>query len=130
MSKALMVAAAVTISCVACWPGGSRGAKGGAVPRPDSVRVDVLNENYFAARIHAVFDGGVRRSLGTIDGNGGRARIALAWEPRPLVFELLLITDGSAYQTYPVDIAPGDSMELRIPMNITGSGFFRRVRRE
>lgn len=129
MSKALMVAVAVAISCVACWPGRSGGAKGGAVPRPDSVRVAVLNENYFAARIHAVFDGGPRRSLGTIDGNGGRASIALAWEPRALVFELLLITDGSAYVSYPVDLAPGDSIELKIPATLRESGFFRRVRR-
>ena|SRR5688572_25020360 len=130
MSKHLFVAAAIAISCVACGRlSGTSGSKGGAAARPDSIRVFVLNENYYAARIHAVFDGGQRRPIGTIDGNGGRANVAVPWEPRSLVFELLLVTDGSAYLSHPVDPSPGDSIEVRVPQNISGSGFFRRVRR-
>jgi len=129
MSRQLIVAVAIGVSCFACFrfPGSSKGAKG-AEASADSIRVSVLNENYYAARIHAVFAGGQRRSLGTIDGNGGRTSIALGWEPRSLAFEVLLITDGSIYLSHPVDLAPGDSIEVRVPLNIVGSGFFRRVR--
>jgi hypothetical protein len=53
----------------------------------------------------------------------------LAWEPRSLVFEVVFVTDGTAYASLPVDVSAGESIELRVPMNISGSGFFRRLRR-
>jgi hypothetical protein len=120
---------ATALAFVAVGCAGLRAPRGAAQTRPDSVRVDVLNENYYAARIHAVWTGGHRRPMGTIDGNGGRTRVALAWEPRGLVFEVLLVTEGSAYVTQSVDVTPGESIELRVPANISESGFFRRVRR-
>lgn len=131
MSRQIIPAVALALSCVGCaiLPGSSKGDPVGGQARPDSIRVDLLNENYFATRVHAVFSGGQRRSLGTIDGNGGRTRMALAWEPRALVFEVLLITDGATYMSLPVDVAPGESIEVRVPPNIGESGFFRRVRR-
>jgi hypothetical protein len=53
--------------------------------------------------------------------------MALAWEPRALVFDVLLVTDGATYVSHPVDVAPGESVEVRVPSNISESGFFRRV---
>jgi hypothetical protein len=131
MSRQIIPAVALALSCVGCasLPGVSKEDRAGGQERPDSILVDVLNENYFATRIHAVFSGGQRRSLGTIDGNGGRTRMALAWEPRALVFEVLLITEGATYMSLPVDVARGESIEVRVPQNIGASGFFRRVRR-
>lgn len=131
MSRQIIPIVALALSCVGCAivPGCSKGDQVCGQVRPDSILVDVLNENYFATRIHAVFSGGQRRSLGTVDGNGGRTRTALAWEPRALVFEVLLITDGATYRSLPVDVAPGESIEVRVPPNIGESGFFRRVRR-
>lgn len=131
MHRQIILAIALALSCVGCTllPGRSRGDPVGGQARPDSVYVDVVNENYFATRIHAVYSGGQRRSLGTIDGNGGRTMIALVWEPRTLAFEVLLITDGAAYMSLPVDVAPGESIVLRVPANIGASGFFRRIRR-
>lgn len=127
MFRAIIASVALALGTACALPGTSSGAPGHSPP--DSIVVDVLNENYYAARIHAVHTGGQRRSLGTIPGNGGRARLALAWEPRALVFEVLLVTLGAAYVSYPVDVAPGESIDVRVPSNINESGFFRRVRR-
>lgn len=129
MSRQIITAAAIALFAVACHRS-SGGAKGGAIAaRRDSIAVDVVNENFYDARIHAVYTGGQRRSMGTIAGNGGKARMALLWEPRSLVFEVVFVTDGAAYASLPVDVPAGESIELRVPMNISGSGFFRRLRR-
>ena len=93
----------------------------------ESIVVNAVNENYYDARIHAQYAGGQRRSLGTIAGNGGRSRTVIAWEPRSLVFVILLLTDGSTYVSQAVDVPAGDSIEVRVPANISESGFFRRV---
>jgi hypothetical protein len=130
MLRQIMMAAAIALVAGACARS-SGGATGGAgMARRDSIHVEAINENFYDARIHAVFTGGQRRSLGTIAGNGGKARMALAWEPRSLVFEVVFITDGAAYASLPVDIPAGESIEVRVPMNISGSGFFRRLRRD
>jgi hypothetical protein len=129
MSRQIMMAVALAVVGIACARS-SGGAKGGAIAaQRDSIAVDVVNDNYYEARIHAVYTGGQRRSLGTIAGNGGKTRMALMWEPRSLVFEVAFVTDGSAYVSLPVDVAAGESVEVRVPMNISGSGFFRRLRR-
>ena len=132
MSRQITAAVALALFTVGCarLTGGTKRGDAAGQARPDSIRVEVLNENYYAARMHAVYVGGMRRSMGTIDGNGGRARVALAWEPRALVFEILLVTDGSTYESQSVDVAPGESVEVRVPSNISESGFFRRVSRK
>lgn len=130
MSRQILTMVAVVCVVVACGrlPGGRKGDRA-AQAQPDSILVEVLNENYYDARIHAVYAGGQRRSLGTIAGNGGHARTALAWEPRALVFEVLFITVGETYVSLPVDVVPEQSIDLRVPSNIGESGFFRRLRR-
>lgn len=131
MVRPMVTGAAVVCVVLACarLPGAPKGSPA-VRQRPDSILVEVLNENYYDARIHAVYAGGQRRSLGTIAGNGGRARTALLWEPRSLVFEVLFVTDGATYASYPVDVVPGQSLEVRVPSNIRESGFFRRVPRD
>lgn len=126
----MAIAAMCVLLACARLPGMGKSAKRQAGTPPDSVFVDVLNEHYYDARIHAVYSGGQRRSLGTIAGNGGRARRGLAWEPRALLFEVVFVTDGSAYVSYPMDVAAGNSIEIRLPSNIDESGFFRRMRRD
>ncbi|MBI4419263.1 MAG: hypothetical protein HY560_00410 [Gemmatimonadetes bacterium] len=96
---------------------------------PDSVVVEVVNDNFYDARIHAAYDGGHRLSLGTIAGNGNRAEVTIPWEPRPIVFQILFIIGGTAYVSHPVEVERGDIIEVRLPRNIDMSGFFRRVSR-
>lgn len=105
---------------IAC--AGRRGTSAG-----ESIIVNVVNENYYDARIHALYVGGQRRSLGTLAGNGGRTRAVINWEPRSLAFEIQLVTEGSAYLSQEVDVPAGDSVEVRVPANINASGFFRRT---
>ena len=116
-----------TLVALALFGAGCASMRG--VPKGETIVVEAVNENYYDARIHAVYAGGQRRSLGTIAGNGGRARVELPWEPRALVFEVLLVTDGATYVSQSVDFAPGESFELRVPSDISVSGFFRRVSR-
>lgn len=130
MTRQILTTLTVASAVFACarLPGVSKGDRA-ARAQADSIVVAVLNENYYDARIHAVYDGGQRRSLGTIAGNGGNARVALAWEPRSLVFEVLFVTVGETYVSLPVDVVPEQSIDLRVPSNIGESGFFRRARR-
>jgi len=97
---------------------------------PDSVFVDARNERFYDARVHAIYQGGQRRSIGTIAGNGGTTHAALHWEPHPLFFEITFLVEGSAWTSVPVDVSRGEIVELTIPSNIEGSGFFRRVSRD
>lgn len=96
---------------------------------PDSVFVLAINENYYDARVHAIYGSGQRMTLGTIPGNGGETRVALSWQPRALIFEITFIIDGRTYVSQPRDVARGETFELRLPANIDQSGFFRRVNR-
>lgn len=120
LSAALLGAAACT---------GTRELDPAAPPGlPDSIFVEAFNDNFYDARVHAVF-GGKRLTLGTIPGNGGHTETALAWEPRELVFEVSFVISGKAYVSLPVDVARGGHVEVRLPQNIDASGFFRRVAR-
>ncbi|MBR9991180.1 MAG: hypothetical protein KFH98_15570 [Gemmatimonadetes bacterium] len=95
----------------------------------DSIYIDTLNENFYDARVHAVYTGGQRRSLGTIVGNGGYTRTAVMWEPHALVFEISFIISGAQYVSQPLNVSRGEVVDLRLPANIDQSGFFRRVSR-
>ena len=93
-------------------------------PSAETVLIDVVNENYFDVRVHAAYVGGQRRALGTIAGNGGHRRVDIPWEPKPLAFEAFLVTAGATYVSQPVDVTPGESVDVRIPQNIGASGFW------
>jgi hypothetical protein len=97
--------------------------------QPADIVIEAVNDNYYDARVHAIYTGGTRRSLGTIAGNGGRTQLALGWEPRALVFYISFVIDGAAYASYPVDVTPGQHLVLRLPPNIRESGYFRRLSR-
>ncbi|MCI0433261.1 MAG: hypothetical protein L0271_06390 [Gemmatimonadetes bacterium] len=124
------IIAAVTLGLLAAACS-ARGNNEGATmtARSDSVFVEAFNDHFYEARIHAVYAGGHRHTLGTIAGNGGHSQTALLWEPRALVFEVSFIIDGSDYVSHPVDVSPGEIIEVRLPPNIHQSGFFRRVPR-
>ena len=96
---------------------------------PENVVIEAFNDHFYDARVHAVYTGGQRRSLGTIPGNGGSTRTVLAWEPHALVFEVSFIISGAEYASLPVEVSPGEHVEIRLPPNIDQSGFFRRVTR-
>ncbi|HUG41106.1 MAG TPA: hypothetical protein VMM12_11505 [Longimicrobiales bacterium] len=128
MSLRPTVAVALALLGAAC--AGNQGVYDAAgEPLPDSIYVDALNDNFYDARIHAVYTGGQRRTLGTLAGNGGHLEQALGWEPHALVFVISFIISGRTYVSHPVDVSRGERVELRLPPNIDQSGFFRRVSR-
>lgn len=100
-----------------------------AEEEPESVTVAITNDNFYDARIHALYDGGHRYSLGTVPGNGQQAEVTIRWAPQPIIFEITFIVSGAVYLSHPVQAQPGDIIEVRLPPNIEASGFFRRVRR-
>jgi hypothetical protein len=95
----------------------------------DSVFIDVINDNYYDARVYAIYDGGARHPLGTIDGNQRVDRLAIPWRPRTIVFEVTLLVEGGTYRSDGMNVAAGDLVEIRLPPNIGSSVFFRRVSR-
>lgn len=128
MARCPLVAPLVTLLLVTCARSSGVAIQNNQLDAPpDSVYVEVINENFYDARVHAVYDGGHRHTLGTIHGNGGRREVALGWQPRPLTFEISFVIGGTAYVSYPVDVVRGDIVEVRLPPNIEASGFFRRV---
>jgi hypothetical protein len=95
----------------------------------DSVFVEVINDNYYDARIHVLYTGGAPYSLGTIPGNQRLPVRAIPWQPRSLVIEVSLIIGGGTYRSDRVDVARGAVLEIRVPANLRDSAFFRRVSR-
>ena len=102
-----------------------RPAEGPAAP--DSVFVEIVNDNYYDARLHAIYEGGMRYPLGTVGGNRRQAAVAIPWQPRPLEVTVTLIIGGGAYVSDRIDVAPGDIVAVRVPPNIASSIFFRRI---
>lgn len=114
----------------ACSRASDFDGSGPAATWADSIVVEAVNDHFYDARVHAVFAGGKRLTLGTIAGNGGYAEVPLVWEPRALVFEISFIVSGAQYVSVPVDVARGEHVALRLPPNIDMSGYFRRVSRD
>lgn len=98
-------------------------------PVGDSIFVEVINDNYYDARVHVIYQSGARHSVGTVAGNARQAAVAIPWQPRALVIEVALIVGTGVYQSIALDVAAGDVVEVRIPPNLDVSAFFRRVGR-
>ena len=121
---------ALVILGVACaGRQGTRAEAGDAPAAADSVFVTVVNDNYYDARIHVVYDGGARYPLGTIASNHREPVITIPWLPRPFVVEVTLVIAGGVYRSQPMDASRGEFVEIRVPANLSQSGFFRRVGR-
>lgn len=91
--------------------------------------VEVVNDNYYDARVHLIYDGGTRHSLGTIASNARGPTEAVPWLPRPLFVEVTLVVGGGVYRSQAIDVVQGEVLVIRVPANLETSGFFRRVRR-
>lgn len=120
--------AAVIVVTAACIRGRAVDVQHAATPdAPDSVFVEVINDNYYDARLYVLYAGGARYPLGTVGGNLRQARVAVPWTPRSLVVELFVVVGGGHYLSDAVTPQPGEVVEVRLPPNLDASGFFRRV---
>ena len=124
----VLTAVALLPLAVAC----SRGDKpvvlvGEAPAVPDSVTVEVVNDNYYDARVYAVYVGGAKHPLGTISSYKTESGLRIPWLPRPLVFEVHLVTGFETYLSYEIDVFSGDYVQLRLPANFEVSDSFRKI---
>jgi len=117
------------VAALACARRRDASVQSDATGAGDSMFVAVINENYYDARVHLVYDGGAPYSLGTVGGNQRTAVRTVPWLPRPLVVEVSLIVGGGTYRSDRIDVARGDVLEIRVPPDLQTSGFFRRVSR-
>jgi hypothetical protein len=124
------VGVALVVLGAACGLGrGARRASAETPAQPDSLFVEVINDNYYDARLHLIYEGGGRLSLGTVPGNERQPVHAVPWYPRRLTVEVRLVIGGGVYRSQPIDAAKGDILQIRVPANLETSGFFRRVSR-
>lgn len=117
------------VAALACARRRDAAVQSEATEAGDSMFVAVINENYYDARVHLVYDGGAPYSLGTVGGNQRTPVRTVPWLPRPLVVEVSLIVAGGTYRSDRIDVARGDVLEIRVPPDLQTSGFFRRVSR-
>lgn len=118
---------AAIVTVAAC--GGARDVdvRHGAVPDVgDSVYVELVNEHFNDARVHAIYAGGHRYTLGLVVGHSKAPLTAIPWQPHPLMLEVTFIAAGGPYYTEDLLLDPGDVITVRIPPNIETSAFFRR----
>lgn len=122
LSRLLALALAVVVAACSARHDDSSGTAA-----EERVVVATFNDHFYDARIHAVYGGGKRQTLGTIAGNGGKSEVEIGWEPSGLVFHIDFIISNEEYVTWPIDVNRGQHIELRLPPNIGASGYFRRV---
>ncbi len=126
-------ASSVLVGCVlfalACGHGGNAFTTNGSDPQlGDSVAVRVVNDNYYSARVRAIYEGGGRFIIGTVESHNGGDDFMIPWQPKPLLFEIDLIIGPGLYLSDRVHVVPGDQVELQLPHDLEQSGFFRRLR--
>jgi len=127
LSRVLIALVALTLAA-AC----SRGDKALVVVDtapavPDSVTVEIVNDNYYDARVYAVYAGGAKHPLGTIPSYKTESGMRIPWLPRPLRFEVHLVTGFETYVSLEIDVFSGDYVQLRLPANFEVSDSFRRI---
>ena len=129
LSRVLSAVAALTLA-VACSRGGNSVVVAGEAPAiADSVTVEIVNDNYYDARVYAIYVGGERHPLGTIPSYKTTSGMRIPWRPRPLVFEVHLVTGFGKYLSYEIDVFSGDYVQLRLPPNYEVSDSFRKIPR-
>jgi hypothetical protein len=125
-ARMVLLAGAALVG-VACGGGPDVSVPHAAVPHVgDSIYVEIVNEHFNDARVHAIYDGGHRYTLGLVVGHSKAPLNGIPWQPHPLVLEISFIAAGGPYYTHDLLLAPGDVITVRIPPNIATSAFFRR----
>ena len=93
----------------------------------DSVTIDVINDNFYEARVYAVYAGGLKHALGTVRSHHSEEGMRIPWRARSLAFEVHLVVGFESYLSHEIMVEPGDYIQLRVPQNIRSSGSFTRI---
>jgi hypothetical protein len=124
----VLIALVVLPLAVACSRGDKAVVVVAAEPAlADSVTVEVVNDNYYDARVYAVYVGGTKHPLGTVRSYNSESDLRIPWQPRPLVFEVHLVTGFQKYASHQIDVFSGDYVQLRLPANFEVSDSFRKI---
>jgi hypothetical protein len=109
-----MLAAALSLVLVltSCAPLGRSGA---AVP-VEQVPVVVENQNFYQATVFAIVNSS-RVRLGEVQGNSRATFTARAPATGQMRIEVRLLAVG-AFTSWPVSIAPGDTVQIRVPPDL------------
>ncbi len=103
-------------------------ARGPAPLVRDSIIVTVINDHFYEARVHAVYNQGLRYPLGVMGMKRDNGPFTIPWHIEELAFEVDMITIPGRYVSDEILVQPGDLVELRIPPNIASSAFFTAIR--
>jgi len=94
----------------------------------DSIIITVINDHFYEARVHAVYNQGLRYPLGVMGMKRESGPFTIPWHIEELAFEVDMITIAGRYVSDEILVQPGDLVELRIPPNISSSAFFTAIR--
>ena len=97
-----------------CGPAGGRPvALFGEPEEKQLLRIQIQNNNFNDATVHALWEGGGRRRLGTVSGKGSGI-FTLDWtNTRPIQLEIDFLAGGEC-TTRAITASPGESLQLTI----------------
>lgn len=105
--------ALVALSGTGCGSAQRRVALFGEPEGKQLLRIEVQNNNFNDATVHAMWEGGGRRRLGTVTGKGTGV-FTLEWTTsRPIQLEIDFLAGGTC-TTDRITASPGDSLDLMI----------------
>ena len=111
--RLLQITAIVALTSCAARSGSPDAEWNGGAETSGEIRIDVLNHNFSDATIWAVIRESSRRRLGVVTGKTDETYV-LEWDfTQPLRLEIDLLA-GSRCLTRPIDVDPGDILQLEI----------------
>jgi len=119
------ILAGVAVLFVGCGPRLSSGTEEYVAPlRDNEVALNVINQNYYDARLYARWRNGRRFSIGYVDGFQ-EERFVFRWEYYDLQIEINLLSVG-VHETPWMNVERGDELELVIDPALDRSIRIRR----
>jgi len=111
--RLLQITAILALTSCAARSGSPDAEWNGGNETSGEIRIDVLNHNFSDATIWAVIRESSRRRLGVVTGKTDETYV-LEWDfTQPLRLEIDLLA-GSRCLTRPIDVDPGDILQLEI----------------
>ena len=96
--------------------------------RRDSVSVSVINDHWEEVRVYAVYGvGAMRYPLGVVGNKREAGPFTIPYQEDWLTMEVHFVLGSGKYLSDRVDVDPGDFVQLRVPANISSSGFFTPI---
>jgi len=119
------IVACVAVFFVGCGPRLSSGSEEYVAPlRENEIALNVINQNYYDARLFARWGNGHRASIGHVTGFDEK-RFVFRWQDFDLQVEINLLSVG-VHETPWMNVERGDELELVIDPSLDRSIRIRR----